>query len=118
MTLYQFGDLLYYTSPLNLHKTRCVYVRDDAGKAVVLFMHAEFVARVNYAYLKRLTYEERLIGDAMVRTAIPCDRIRKYIRDLQMSQQQYVEESEQYKEIGKQIETIQIMLDCLPAEKF
>ena len=49
--MYQFGDLLYYTSPLNLHKTRCVYVRDDAGKAVVLFMHAEFVARVNYAYL-------------------------------------------------------------------
>ena len=52
----------------------------------------------------------------MVRTAIPCDRIRKYIRYLELKQQQYVEESEQYKEIGKQIETIQIMLDCLPAE--
>lgn len=49
--MYKFGDLLYYTSPQKPHKTRCVYVRDDAGKAVVLFIHAEFVARVNYAYL-------------------------------------------------------------------
>ena len=28
-----------------------------------------------------------------------------------------IEESEQYKEIGKQIKPIQIMLDCLPTEK-
>ena len=53
----------------------------------------------------------------MVRTVIPCDLIRKYICDLELFQRQYVEESEQYKEIGKQIKTIQIMLDCLPAEK-
>lgn len=49
--MYKFGDLLYYTSPQKPHRTRCVYVRDDAGKAVVLFRHAEFVARVNYVYL-------------------------------------------------------------------
>lgn len=54
MTLYKFGDLLYYTSQQKPHRTRCVYVRDDAGKAVVLFRHAEFVARVNYAYLSTL----------------------------------------------------------------
>ncbi len=53
----------------------------------------------------------------MIRTVIPCDRIRKYICDLELVQRQYTEESKQYKEIGKQIETIQIMLDCLPAEK-
>lgn len=59
MTLYKFGDLLYYTSPQKPHRTRCVYVRDDAGKAVVLFMHAEFVARVNYAYLSSDKQEDK-----------------------------------------------------------
>ena len=53
----------------------------------------------------------------MVKTVISCDLIRKYIRGLELIQRQYVEESEQYKEIGKQIEAIQTMLDCLPAEK-
>ena len=51
MKPYKFGDLLYYTSPQKPRRTRCVYVREDAGKAVVLFKHAEFVARVNYVYL-------------------------------------------------------------------
>ncbi len=47
----RFGDLLYYTSPNKQRKKRCVFVRDDDGKAVVLFEDAEFVARVNYVYL-------------------------------------------------------------------
>lgn len=59
MKLYKFGDLLYYTSPQKLHRTRCVYVREDAGKAVVLFKHAEFVARVNYAYLSSDKQEDK-----------------------------------------------------------
>lgn len=49
--MYKFGDLLYYTSPQKPLRTRCVFVRDDDGKAVILFEHAEFVARVNYVYL-------------------------------------------------------------------
>ena len=59
MKPYKFGDLLYYTSPQKPHRTRCVYVREDAGKAVVLFKHAEFVARVNYVYLSSDKQEDK-----------------------------------------------------------
>lgn len=48
-----FGTLLYYVSPQDGHKTICAYVRDDGGKAVVIFKHAEWVARVNKIYLER-----------------------------------------------------------------
>ena len=59
MKPYKFGDLLYYTSPQKPRRTRCVYVREDAGKAVVLFKHAEFVARVNYVYLSSEKQEDK-----------------------------------------------------------
>lgn len=47
-----FGALLLYHSPLDGHKTRCVYVRDDEDRAVVLFCHAENVARVDHKQLE------------------------------------------------------------------
>lgn len=51
---YQFGDILTYISPLcPKHLSRCVFIRDDSGLAVVMFKHAEWAARVNYAHLCR-----------------------------------------------------------------
>lgn len=47
-----FGALLLYRSPIDGHKTRCVYVRDDGKRAVVLFRHAESVARVDHRQLE------------------------------------------------------------------
>lgn len=47
-----FGALLYYRSPIDGHKTRCVYVGDDGERAVVLFRNAESVARVNHEQLE------------------------------------------------------------------
>lgn len=47
-----FGALLFYRSPVDEHKTRCVYVRDDNGRAVVVFRNAEYVARVDYKQLE------------------------------------------------------------------
>lgn len=48
----RFGDILLYRSPVDGHKTPCVYIRDDNGKAVIIFAHAEWVARVNYKTLE------------------------------------------------------------------
>ena len=73
MKPYKFGDLLYYTSPQKPRRTRCVYVREDAGKAVVLFKHAEFVARVNYVYLSSDKQED---SDKTCKTcAVICQRL-------------------------------------------
>lgn len=47
-----FGALLFYRSPIDGHKTRCVYVRDDGERAVVLFPYAENVARVDHRQLE------------------------------------------------------------------
>lgn len=47
-----FGALLLYRSPIDGHKTRCVYVRDDGENAIVLFRHAENVARVDHKQLE------------------------------------------------------------------
>lgn len=48
---YEFGDVLYYTSPQTNRKVPCVYIRDDHGVAVVFFQYAEWAARVNYTLL-------------------------------------------------------------------
>ena len=73
MKPYKFGDLLYYTSPQKPRRTRCVYVREDAGKAVVLFKHAEFVARVNYSYLSTSKDED---GNRTCKTCgVICQRL-------------------------------------------
>lgn len=49
---YTFGDILRYTSPQNpVQQTSCVFIRDDNGRAVVFFQHAEWAARVNYEFL-------------------------------------------------------------------
>lgn len=51
---YTFGDVLRYTSPQNhVQQTLCVFVRDDNGRAVVFFQHAEWAARVNYKFLSK-----------------------------------------------------------------
>lgn len=47
-----FGARLLYRSPIDGHKTRCVYVREDGERAVVLFRHAERVARVDREQLE------------------------------------------------------------------
>lgn len=47
-----FGAHLLYRSSIDGHKTRCVYVRDDGEWAVVLFCHAESVARVDHMQLE------------------------------------------------------------------
>lgn len=51
----KFGDKLKYASPF-VHglETPCIYLRDDNGKAVVIFKDAEWVARVNYFLLRVL----------------------------------------------------------------
>ena len=51
---YQFGDKLRYISPfVQGLESPCIFVRDDQGKAVVIFRHAEWVAHVNYHLLFR-----------------------------------------------------------------
>lgn len=50
---FPFGSLMYYVSPVNGAKTRCLYIRDDHGKAVVFFEHAEWAARVGYDQLEK-----------------------------------------------------------------
>lgn len=48
----EFGDRLKYMSPfVSGLETPCIYLRDDNGKAVVVFENAEWVARVNYLLL-------------------------------------------------------------------
>lgn len=54
MSKFEFGDKLIYTSPQKSDlKTPCVFLRDDNGKAVVMFSHAEWAARVNYLCLSK-----------------------------------------------------------------
>lgn len=49
---FEFGDNLLYTSSQKQElKTPCVFIRDDNGKAVIIFKNAEWVARVNYNFL-------------------------------------------------------------------
>lgn len=51
----KFGDKLKYASPIVQGlETPCIYLRDDNGKAVVIFKDAEWVARVNYRLLRVL----------------------------------------------------------------
>lgn len=51
---FPFGSLMYYVSPVNGEKTLCLYIRDDHGKAVVFFEHAEWAARVGYDQLEKI----------------------------------------------------------------
>lgn len=32
-----FGAILFYRSPIDGHKTPCVFIRDDGGRAVIFF---------------------------------------------------------------------------------
>lgn len=47
-----FGALLNYRSPIDGYLTRCVYVRGENNRAVVIFDNAEKVARVDYGQLE------------------------------------------------------------------
>lgn len=51
---FAFGDKIIFTSPQNPGlQTPCVFIRDDGGKAVIIFENAEWVARVNYYLLSK-----------------------------------------------------------------
>lgn len=57
--MYYFGQRLIYESPkADVGDTPCVFIRDDNGKAVIMFEHAEWVARVNYRFLSPLNMFE------------------------------------------------------------
>lgn len=47
-----FGARLLYRSPIDGHKVRCVYVREDGEQAVVLFHYAKRVVRVDHKQLE------------------------------------------------------------------
>ena len=47
-----FGAILNYRSPVDGHLTRCVYVREENTRAVVVFRSAERVARVDFEQLE------------------------------------------------------------------
>lgn len=47
-----FGAPLYYVSPVDGHKTSCVFVGHYDDRAVVLFPNADGVARVDYSQLE------------------------------------------------------------------
>ena len=46
------GAVLNYRSPIDGHLTRCVYIREENEKAVVIFMNAEHVERVDFEQLQ------------------------------------------------------------------
>lgn len=48
MRALSFGKNICYRSPIDGHLTKCVYIRNEGQKAVIMFRHAERVARVNY----------------------------------------------------------------------
>lgn len=68
MSGYKFGDVLYYSSLKDSKlKTKCIFLRDERQKAVVMFENADFAARVLYHQLsrtkeaaRRYTYSLRL----------------------------------------------------------
>ena len=61
-TDYYFGQRLNYKSQrLEGLTTPCIFIRDDNGKAVIMFKHAEFVARANYHLLS--PYKEVRFGE-------------------------------------------------------
>ena len=58
-----FGAILNYRSPVDGYLTRCVYVREENNKAVVIFKRAERVTKVNYDNLEWANkYEDTLRG--------------------------------------------------------
>lgn len=49
----KFGERINYRSPIHpMLKTECVFVRHEGDRAVVLFAHAEKVARVDYEQIE------------------------------------------------------------------
>lgn len=51
---YKFGDKLFYNSPVRKGlRTECVFIRDDNGRAVIIFSNDEWVVRANYNLLSR-----------------------------------------------------------------
>jgi len=89
MDKFKFGDKLLYTSPQGRNlRTMCIFVRDDNGKAVVFFAHAEWAARVNYCqleYADPLHQSERnleqsspemaCLMDSSKKVTYPCSRV-------------------------------------------
>lgn len=50
---YKFGDILNY-KPLTAHtKTKCLFIREEGNKAIVIFENAEVVSRVGFNYLEK-----------------------------------------------------------------
>lgn len=50
--VYKFGDILNYISHQNNSKTKCMFIRKEGSKAVVMFENAEFAARVRFDSLE------------------------------------------------------------------
>lgn len=49
----RFGERINYRSPIHpMLKTECVFMRHEGDRAVVLFVHAEKVARVDYEQIE------------------------------------------------------------------
>lgn len=64
---YKFGDKLFYSSPLRKDlRTECIFIRDDNGKAVIMFGNAEWVARANYNLLTPISTDERSLSKVNV----------------------------------------------------
>ncbi len=54
-SVYKFGDVLNYKSPLKKNlKTKCLFIRKEGYKAVVMFENANFAARVGFNYLEKV----------------------------------------------------------------
>lgn len=48
-----FGSLINYVGRGD-QKTPCLFIREENGKAVVFFEHAEFAARVGFHQLEKI----------------------------------------------------------------
>lgn len=56
---FKFGDKLYFNSPTRKGlKTECIFLRDDNGRAVIMFGNAEWAARANYNLLTPLNIND------------------------------------------------------------
>ena len=56
---YKFGDKLFYNSPVRKGlRTECIFIRDDNGRAVIMFSNAEWAARANYNLLTPISADK------------------------------------------------------------
>ncbi len=79
--MYEFGDKLLYQSPYcDWLQTPCVFIRDDNGKAVIMFAHAEWCARVSYNNL--ISKSDRSFGEIVDPYSLMNERKDKKLKKL------------------------------------